>query len=199
MFEDFFRERAGELCIIKLREENSPKWTKVQCQNRQNTRPPNPAAHRTVASFCAWKQQYAKGDQQQKSASRPHTRTQSIKMSSTGKPLALNLIQKNCLYCMNGRSDTIKNLLITMTSQDWEGSMWRQCWNCPSVLSLLFHVWGLDWEGSTWRVLDYKWFILHFFQKRANSCRPVPCVRKAQTKIIWKLTEIRNGGSKFES
>jgi hypothetical protein len=30
----FFRKRAGELCIIKLREENSPKWTKVQCQNR---------------------------------------------------------------------------------------------------------------------------------------------------------------------
>jgi hypothetical protein len=28
----FFLKRARELRIIKLREENSPKWTKVQCQ-----------------------------------------------------------------------------------------------------------------------------------------------------------------------
>jgi hypothetical protein len=34
----FFLKRAGELRIIKLREENSTKWTKVQCQNRQNTK-----------------------------------------------------------------------------------------------------------------------------------------------------------------
>jgi hypothetical protein len=32
-----FREHAGELRIIKLREGNSLKWTKVQCQKRQNT------------------------------------------------------------------------------------------------------------------------------------------------------------------
>jgi hypothetical protein len=49
----FFRERAGELRIIKLREENNPKWIKVQCQNRQNTKPPTPVAHRTAASLCA--------------------------------------------------------------------------------------------------------------------------------------------------
>jgi hypothetical protein len=38
---NFFLKRAGELRIIKLREEMSPKWTKVQCLKRQNTRPPN--------------------------------------------------------------------------------------------------------------------------------------------------------------
>jgi hypothetical protein len=36
-----FLQRAGELCIIKLREEKSLKWTKVQSPKGRTNRPTN--------------------------------------------------------------------------------------------------------------------------------------------------------------
>jgi hypothetical protein len=68
----FFRERAGELRIIKLREENSPKWTKVQCQNRQNTTT-NSCCAQNCSLLLRMKTAVRKRRTTTKSASRPHT------------------------------------------------------------------------------------------------------------------------------
>jgi hypothetical protein len=72
----FFRERAGELRIIKLREENSPKWTKVQYHKRPNTRPP--ILLRTELQLPSAHENSSTQKDNSISASRPHTHTTAL-------------------------------------------------------------------------------------------------------------------------
>jgi hypothetical protein len=94
------------LRTIKLREKNSPKWTKVQCQKRQNTRPPDSCCAQNCSLFLRMKTAVRKRRQTAKvPAGHTHqtahncsslitqkipepnncsTKTQCLKMSSTG-------------------------------------------------------------------------------------------------------------------
>jgi uncharacterized OB-fold protein len=70
----FFLERAGELHIIKLREEKNPKWTKVQCPKGRTTDPPTSCCAQ-CPSLLGMKNSRKQKEANSNSASRLHTHT----------------------------------------------------------------------------------------------------------------------------